>query len=111
MANKYTQEQRDFIARHVVGLGTQELTDLVNARFGTSFTRHNIKTYKHNHGLSSGLTGRFCKGHVPANKGKKMSAEVYAKAKATMFQKAILRIITGRLAPSVWTGTATATLR
>ena len=87
MANKYTQEQRDFIAQHVVGLGTQELTDLVNARFGTSFTRQNIKTYKHNHGLSSGLTGRFCKGHVPANKGKKMSAEDYAKAKATMFQK------------------------
>ena len=31
--------------------------------------------------------GRFEKGHVPANKGKKMPAEVYEKSKHTMFKK------------------------
>lgn len=30
---------------------------------------------------------RFSKGHTPINKGSKMSPEVYAKAKATMFKK------------------------
>lgn len=30
---------------------------------------------------------RFAKGHVPQNKGKKMSAEMYAKAAPTMFKK------------------------
>ena len=40
-----------------------------------------------NHNLCNGVVCRFSKGRVPANKGKKMSAEVYAKAKATMFQK------------------------
>lgn len=30
--------------------------------------------------------GRFQKGHIPRNKGKKMSAEQYEKTKATMFK-------------------------
>ena len=30
---------------------------------------------------------RFTKGHVPANKGRRMSPEVYARARATMFKK------------------------
>lgn len=34
-----------------------------------------------------GRNSRFPKGHVPDNKGKKMSAEVYEKAKPTMFKK------------------------
>ena len=41
-------------------------------------------------GRLNGKQGRnswFPKGHTPANKGKKMSAEVYEKAKPTMFQK------------------------
>lgn len=36
---------------------------------------------------NSGSRHRFTKGHVPANKGKKMSAEVYAKCSASMFKK------------------------
>ena len=35
----------------------------------------------------SGAAHRFSKGQVPANKGKKMSTEVYAKVSATMFKK------------------------
>lgn len=34
----------------------------------------------------SGKVGRFKKGHVPANKGKKMSPHVYEKLKPTMFK-------------------------
>lgn len=37
--------------------------------------------------ISSGLTGRYEKGHVPNNKGKKMSKEQYGKCKRTMFRK------------------------
>lgn len=35
----------------------------------------------------SGTVHRFSKGHVPANKGRKMNAEVYAKTSVTMFKK------------------------
>ena len=36
---------------------------------------------------SKGIQTRFKKGHVPANKGKKMPDEVYEKVNATMFKK------------------------
>lgn len=35
----------------------------------------------------SGAAHRFSKGNIPVNKGKKMSAEMYQKCKATMFKK------------------------
>lgn len=35
----------------------------------------------------SGTAHRFSKGHVPANKGRKMNAGVYVKVSATMFKK------------------------
>lgn len=71
MAGRYPQEVHDFISEHVAGRTTRELVSLVNARFGELFTERSMKSYKGNHKLNSGLTGRFEKGHVPANKGKK----------------------------------------
>ena len=87
MAHNYTAEERAFIERNYFGITTSELTDKLNAHFGADFKRNQIKSYLTNHHLSNGVVRRFKKNHVPANKGKKMSAEVYAKAKATMFQK------------------------
>ena len=67
----FTKEQHDFIVKHVKGRGNQELADLINEKFGLSITRRQIATYKKNRGLSSGLDGRFEKGHKPWNKGLK----------------------------------------
>jgi len=83
----FTEEQRQFILENYIGIGNQALTDLINERFKTSFTYTQIKRYKNNHHLNSGLDNHFEKGHIPPNKGKKMSAEQYEKCKATMFKK------------------------
>lgn len=69
MARLLTPEQHQFLENNVKGMGNQELTNLINDKFETDFTRQQIKTYKKNHNLSSGLTGHFPKGHVPINKG------------------------------------------
>lgn len=83
----FTAEQEEFIRSNVKGIGNEELTDMVNAQFGLNITKKQMKRWKSNHHVSSGLTGRYEKGHVPDNKGKKMSKEQYGKCKGTMFKK------------------------
>lgn len=87
MAHNYTPEEREFIERNYLGIKSTDLAQMFNAEFGTDLSRGQIKAYLTNHNLRNGVVCRFSKGHVPANKGKKMSAEVYARASATMFKK------------------------
>lgn len=87
MAHNYTPEERAFIEQNYLGIKTPDLTDMFNAHFGTNLKRDQIKSYLSNHKLSNGVVCRFSKGHVPANKGKKMSADVYTRISATMFKK------------------------
>ena len=83
----FPDEILEFIKENAKGLFNQELTDLVNKKFGTEYSVSQIENLKNRHHISSGLTGCFQKGHIPSNKGKKMSKEIYEKAKATMFKK------------------------
>lgn len=71
MAKLFNDKQEAFIRANAKGLSNQDLTDLVNLKFGLSVTRQQVKTFKHNRKISSGLTGQFEKGHLPANKGTK----------------------------------------
>ena len=65
-----TQEQHDYLVEHIPGRYNKDLADLINNKFGLSLTAKQIRAYRKNHKLvSSGLTGRFEKGHVPINKG------------------------------------------
>lgn len=67
----FTKEQKNFIKNNATGKGNEELTRLLNTHFGLNLPVQKIKTFKHNHKISSGLTGRYEKGHIPFNKGKK----------------------------------------
>lgn len=66
-----TPDQHDFLMDNYLGIGNAELTNLINARFATNLTASQIKSYKRNRRLDSGLNGRFIKGMVPVNKGTK----------------------------------------
>jgi hypothetical protein len=68
----WTKEVKAIIYAKFLGISNQDLADLVNLELGTRFTPEQIKTYKKNHKLSSGLTGHFEKGHVSQTKGKKL---------------------------------------
>lgn len=87
MSHNYTLEQRRFIEKNYAGIKTADLTEMFNATFGTELTRNQIRTYLKNHKLHNGVVCRFPKGHIPANKGKKMSAAAYSLAAPTMFKK------------------------
>ncbi|HEM4279106.1 HNH endonuclease [Streptococcus suis] len=67
----YTDEMKVFIFENYKGKTSQEVADLVNKHFGTSFTALQMKRFRGNNKLNSGLTGHFEKGRIPHNKGKK----------------------------------------
>lgn len=67
----FPKEIREFIRENNRGKSAQELTGLLNETFGTDYTKAQIRSIRGRMHLDSGLTGRFEKGHVPANKGRK----------------------------------------
>ncbi|EPH66144.1 hypothetical protein D931_01383 [Enterococcus faecium 13.SD.W.09] len=67
----FSTEQEAFIRKNAKGKTNKELTELINRTFDLQLTIAQIKGWKANHKVSSGLTGYFEKGHVPINKGTK----------------------------------------
>lgn len=80
-------EQENFVRQEAFGKTTEELTLLLNQKFGTSFSEKQIRSWKTRHRVSSFLSGRFEPGHPSWNKGKKMSDSTRAKVKRTWFPK------------------------
>lgn len=70
-ARKYTEEERAFFVEYVPGHTYKEIQEEHIRRFGPGMTVERVKSYMGNNRLTSGTTGRFRKGHVPANKGEK----------------------------------------
>lgn len=87
----WPKEIAGYIAAHCEGHTTQQLTDMVNAEFGTDITADRMLSYKKNHKMKSGFTGQFEKGHVPFTKGKRMeslmSPESLERCRKTYFKK------------------------
>ena len=83
----WTDKMKSFIQDNYYWLTTKELTDQLNKEFGLNLNWTNVASYKKRNNLRNGLPKHFEKGHVPANKGQKMSPEVYEKCKGTMFKR------------------------
>ena len=71
-----TKEQDRFLRTNLLGMSNKALTELINQEFGLALKVSQIKTYKKARKLRSGLTGRFEKGCVSHNKGKKFPGKV-----------------------------------
>lgn len=67
----YPEEISRFIEQNHSGVGPKDMTELLNKTFGTNYTTTQMKSYYRNHKIDSGLDGRFEKGNIPPNKGKK----------------------------------------
>ncbi|MBQ6568304.1 MAG: HNH endonuclease [Treponema sp.] len=62
---------RDYIRANNAGKTAEQMTELLNSHFSTSYTSAQIKGIRARMHLVSGLTGHFERGHIPANKGMK----------------------------------------
>lgn len=88
MSHKYSTEEHQFIIDNVKGITLKELTRRFNEKFNLNVTENAIANQKNKLGVRSGIVGgRFEKGQVSWNKGKKMSPYQYKKANPTMFKK------------------------
>lgn len=85
--SKYSKEMSDWLKNNTIGRTYKDIADDFNQLFNTDISAKAIMQKCHNLGLFNGLTGgQFSKGHIPANKGKKMSEFTYRKVKKTMFR-------------------------
>lgn len=83
MVKLLDEEQDEFLRKNVKNRSNRELTALINNHFSLSLAWAQIKAYKKNHKISSGLTGHFNKGSIPANKGRKYPGKI----NSTTFKK------------------------
>lgn len=85
---KYKNEHIEFLKNNVKGITLKELTNRFNKEFNMNVNESAIANLKVKYDLQSGIVGgRFEKGQVSWNKGKKMSSDQYKKCAATMFRK------------------------
>ena len=88
MSRRYPEGFEEFIRKVSWGKYVPELHKIVTAKFGDVLTQEQLKSFlSRRHIIRFENHGRFEKGHVSANKGKKMPAAVYEKSKHTMFKK------------------------
>lgn len=67
----YPAEVAAYIQANYRGTGHADMAAQLRENFGRKYTTAQITAYYKNHKLNSGLTGRFEKGNVPPNKGRK----------------------------------------
>ena len=85
MTKIFTKEMKEFLKENVKGITSQELTDRINKKFNTAFTKGQIKNWKSREKQPSGIEGcGFKAGHTPHNKGKKTPEWVKEKIKAAL---------------------------
>lgn len=69
VGHKYTEEEHKFLKSFIPGHTYKEIVAEYNKIFREPITVSRVKGYMANHKINNGLTGRFKKGHIPANKG------------------------------------------
>lgn len=66
---KYTEAEKEFIKSFAFDHGYKEIAEAFNKQFIPPIGVNQIRTYLKNNKILTGRTGKFEKGHVPANKG------------------------------------------
>lgn len=67
----WTDDEKKYLSEIAYGKSREQIAELMSEKFGFPFTKGQIKGALYRDKISTGLTGRFEKGHVPYNKGTK----------------------------------------
>lgn len=85
--HKWTKFELDYLRLISWNRSHKDIARMFNDHFKLDISCAAIVGTMNRNNIQTGRTGRFSKGNIPHNKGKKMPPEVYEKAKATMFKK------------------------
>ena len=89
MAHRLTTPEQDELVIekfHNKKSGSYKEVQAFLLSLGVDLSIDQVKSYMNRRRIKLGVYGYFPKGHEPANKGKKMSPEVYEKCQKTMFR-------------------------
>lgn len=76
----WSNEEKEYLAEITPGHHYTEIKELMNSKFEFQFSINQIKGAINRYKLNTGLTGRYKKGNVPFNKGRKGSEYLTEKA-------------------------------
>lgn len=89
----YPKGMYEYVRDNSWGVSSKEMAERVKELFGYEMTPTAMKQFRQRHGIKSGVTGWYQKGHPPGTKGKtleeicKNDPEKIAKVRATQFKK------------------------
>lgn len=84
----YTGRDKDFLTNFIPGHSYKETVEAFNAfTDGVPITTTQVKSYCLNHNVRNGRDGRFQKGCIPQNKGKRLPPDIAKKSEVTRFKK------------------------
>lgn len=90
---RYPQGMYEYIRDNSWGVSSKEMAERCNEKFGTNWTPTGMKQFRQRHGIKSGVTGWYQKGHPPGTKGKtleeicKYDQEKLARVRSGQFKK------------------------
>ena len=82
---KWSDEEKEYLKKITPGHHYVEIANMMNKKFNREFTVNQIKSAIGRYKLNTGFNGRFKKGNVPHNKGKK--GLYYKGCEKTWFKK------------------------
>ena len=89
---RYPKGMYEFVRDNSWGVSSKEMAEMVYEKFGYEFTATGMKQFRQRHGIKSGVTGWYQKGHAPGTKGKtleeicKYDPEKLARVRKTQFK-------------------------
>lgn len=83
---RFTQEQKEFLKKHIKGYDRYQTIEAFKNEFGIELTGNQVSAFRKNNHIPCGIDKTFKKGRIPHNKGKKLTDE--EKARITERQRA-----------------------
>lgn len=69
--HSYTTKEIEYLKEITPGRSNKEITEIFNKKFNLNLDAKALASTRKRHGITTGRTGYFPKGHTPFNKGKK----------------------------------------